>query len=52
MQDPNLFLFNSYAMNLKAADLGKLVEQYFLEKKIETGELKIGELSLSTYARF
>ena len=49
---PELFLINSYAVNLKPQDLRNLVARYFRKQKIEAGELKIGPLSLSTYARF
>lgn len=50
--EPDLFLLNSYAANLKPSDLQELVQRYFGKRKVETGELKLSELSISTYARF
>ncbi|MEI6789747.1 MAG: class I SAM-dependent methyltransferase [Myxococcaceae bacterium] len=50
--EPELFLINSYAVNLKPSDLKNLVLRYFGKQKIEAGELRIGPLSLSAYARF
>lgn len=50
--EPVLFLLNSYAVNLKPHDLLELLSGYFGKQKIEAGELKLGELSISTYARF
>ncbi|MES2503367.1 MAG: class I SAM-dependent methyltransferase [Myxococcota bacterium] len=51
-EHPKLFLLNSYAMNLEPEDLRDLVARHFKGEKIETGELKVGDLALSTYARF
>lgn len=51
--EPDLFLFNSYAVNLKPKDLEKLLWTYFKDGKINSGELQLGgELSLSTYVQF
>lgn len=49
---PDFFLLNSYAVNLKPRDLKNLVAGVFQREKIETGELKLKELAISTYARF
>ena len=49
---PKLFLLNSYAMNLGHSSLNKLVQPFFPGQKVETGYLSIGELKLSSYARF
>lgn len=50
--ETGFFLLNSYAVNMKPKELKRLVFSYFGDKQIEAGELKIQELSLSTYARF
>ncbi len=48
---PKIFLLNSYAMNLKPAQLAELVKPYFKGLKLQTGELRIGDLPLSSYVR-
>ncbi len=48
---PKIFLLNSYAMNLKPAQLAEMVKPYFKGVKLQTGELRIGDLPLSSYVR-
>lgn len=50
--DPDLFLLNSYAANLRPQDLRNLTQNFWKKQKIETGELKIDRLCLSSYAKF
>ncbi|MBH1989223.1 MAG: class I SAM-dependent methyltransferase [Myxococcaceae bacterium] len=48
----SFFLLNSYAQNMSPQNLKLLIGKVFYEKKAEVGELKLGPLSISTYARF
>jgi 23S rRNA (cytosine1962-C5)-methyltransferase len=48
---PKIFLLNSYAMNLKPAQLAEMIKPYFKGLKLQTGELRIGDLPLSSYVR-